>query len=598
MSSSTIGSVIAASATANAKVFAIGIVGLLSTKFPRDAPFIPPKFVDTFARINFYLFMIPLYYSSLASIKIEELKTLWIVPLSAIVVIFLSYLIATVLGYLPCFRLYRDSSTFNVLRVATAFPNIIALPILIFPCICEYPIAYEAFGSNKDDMVINNGTTMTSSDMYEQCVAKSSSMIFLYFLGFNVTFWTFGAPKLMQSKKKQTKMMNSQDIETTHDDTDESYSEKKNSQDIHMEDDKMMDQKVRERNKIRNCWVGMKQAIISPGFIAMILGTLTAFISPLQRALFQQGGSLRFLGGALEGLGQSASILGTIVVATSLVAESEESIQTKSTTSPTDSNDNEEINHHETILNNSTLHKRQKQTNVSMNVEHEISTNFVNDEGIVTTTQHNTKDVCPGNEDASSTDDKRKPRISFQQIIKSLKFIVQSITKRKDYMKLSIWYIITRFIVTPAITCAIIIGLDCGGVISNVPNLFKLVIIVNSSLPVREIRIYTLSVVQTKFSFLSFYVILHNSPMFLIWIPIMIVVFRLFLFIYFLITIIRWSVLIMEGSIDNCFNSQDTNRIKGCIIHGNPNIFTGLFGLDFNNCYLDVYWIMDISTKQ
>ena len=199
-------SVIAASATANAKVFVIGIVGYLSTKFPRDAPFIPLQFVDTLARINFYLFMLPLYYSSLASsITIEELKTLWIVPLSATVVILLSYLIATVLGYLPCFRFYSDNSTFNVLRVATAFPNVVTLPILIFPCICEYPIVYEAFGSNKDDMIINDGTTMTSSDMYEQCVAKSSSIIFLYFFGFNVSLWTFGAPKLMQSKKKTDK---------------------------------------------------------------------------------------------------------------------------------------------------------------------------------------------------------------------------------------------------------------------------------------------------------------------------------------------------------------------------------------------------------
>ena len=40
-----------------------------------------------------------------------------------------------------------------------------------------------------------------------------------------------------------------------------------------------------------------------------------------------------------------------------------------------------------------------------------------------------------------------------------------------------------------AIMYVIIIGLDCGGVISNVPNLFMLHIIANLSLPVRDRRI-------------------------------------------------------------------------------------------------------------
>ena len=501
MSSSTIGSVIAASATANAKVFVIGVVGFVSTKIPREAPLIPPEFVDTLARVNFYLFMIPLVYNSLASsITIEELKTLWIAPLSAIVIISLSYLIATILGYLPCFRLYQDSHSFNVLRVATSFPNIVALPILIFPCICEYPIAYEAFGKNKNDMMMNDGTAiMSSSDMYENCVAKSTSMIFLYFFGYNISFWIFGAPKLMQSHKHQKKM-NHQDMDETS--PDESDLEQKNihnnnnNNNNNKDDDTIM-------KKLQQCWVGMKQAITSPGFIAMILGTLTAFIPPLQRALFQQGGSLRFLGGALEGLGQSASIVGIIVVATSLIVESEQTIQANSndcdddmtpinnnddpsstitnktynmvTTSPTDNE--ERIHHHEKITEKTTLHKIQNQTHTCIDVQQEVTNNFVNDESIVTTAMHDTKDVCS---------DKHKSHTFFRQIIKSFKFVVQCIIKRKDYMKLSMWYIITRLIVTPAITCAIIIGLDCGGVISNVPNLFKLVIIVNSSLPVRE----------------------------------------------------------------------------------------------------------------
>ena len=51
----------------------------------------------------------------------------------------------------------------------------------------------------------------------------------------------------------------------------------------------------------------------------MILGFVTACIPPLQKALFQGGGSLRFLGSALETLGSASTSLNTIVVAASLV---------------------------------------------------------------------------------------------------------------------------------------------------------------------------------------------------------------------------------------------------------------------------------------
>ena len=52
----------------------------------------------------------------------------------------------------------------------------------------------------------------------------------------------------------------------------------------------------------------------------MVLGFLTACIPPLQRALFEPGGSLRFFGSAMEALGEATAPMGTMVVAASLVA--------------------------------------------------------------------------------------------------------------------------------------------------------------------------------------------------------------------------------------------------------------------------------------
>ena len=56
------------------------------------------------------------------------------------------------------------------------------------------------------------------------------------------------------------------------------------------------------------------QTLKSPGFVAMVLGFITACIPPLSNALFSQGGALRFLGSVLESLGGP-----TVVVAASLV---------------------------------------------------------------------------------------------------------------------------------------------------------------------------------------------------------------------------------------------------------------------------------------
>ena len=55
-----------------------------------------------------------------------------------------------------------------------------------------------------------------------------------------------------------------------------------------------------------------------------------------------------------------------------------------------------------------------------------------------------------------------------------------AIRRRKPTIRMHTWFIFSRLIITPAIVCLIIIAMDCGGVLDNIPNLAmaKMVIIV------------------------------------------------------------------------------------------------------------------------
>ena len=193
--SEAIPSVIIASASAVAKVFVIGAIGYVSAIYPKSAPILPASAMNAISKMNFNLLIIPLVYSALASgVTPAALGTLWIVLVSGIGVICLSYGVASVLGRLPFFRV-DDRTDFDALRIAAAFPNIVALPILIFPTLCEFPVVYNAF--------YEGGVESTDGEKYKSCVDESNAMIFVYFFAWNLLYWIIGYPTLVAAGKKR-----------------------------------------------------------------------------------------------------------------------------------------------------------------------------------------------------------------------------------------------------------------------------------------------------------------------------------------------------------------------------------------------------------
>lgn len=465
--SDAITSVLIASASAVAKVFVIGAMGYVSAIRPKADPILPGSAMNAISKMNFNLLIIPLVYSALASgVSPSALGSLWIVLVSGIGVICLSYAVASVLGKLPFFRV-DDRTDFDALRIAAAFPNIVALPILIFPTLCEFPVVYNAFYEGGVE-------SSTDGEKYKSCVDESNAMIFVYFFAWNLLYWIIGYPTLVAAGKKRQMMndtiephdpplgtttFNNEEIQVKIDIEDEIQEQQSNhntaasvpegtDESIAPKVDEQIESEARKRFKgfITLLTNAIIQTLKSPGFVAMVLGVITACIPPLRNALFETGGPLRFLGSALESLGRAGASVGTLVVAASLVHQASAGENTPAQGSDTEVG----------TLNVST-------TNNEHSTSMGSATNF--------------------------RESMRRRRSSLSQLSTR---VMNAIKKRKPTLRMHFWFTISRLIVTPAIVCLLIIAGDCGGLLDGFPNLAKLVVIVNSCLPGAQLIVLTL----------------------------------------------------------------------------------------------------------
>lgn len=465
--SEAITSVLIASASAVAKVFVIGAIGYVSAIRPKAAPILPGSAMNAISKLNFNLLILPLVYSALATgVTPSALGSLWIVLVSGIGVICLSYAVASVLGKLPFFRV-EDRTDFDALRIAAAFPNIVALPILIFPTLCEFPVVYNAFYEGDVE-------SSTDGEKYKSCVDESNAMIFVYFFAWNLLYWIIGYPTLVAAGKKRQMMndttephdppldtttFNNEEIQVKIDiegDDKEQQSNISTATSIPEGTDENFAPTLDEQNEsgARKRFKGfitlMTNAIIqtlkSPGFVAMVLGVITACIPPLRDALFETGGSLRFLGSALDSLGKAGAPIGTLVVAASLVHQASAGENTPAQGSDT-----------------------------------EVGTLNV----FTSKNDHSTSTSSAANFRESM----RRRRSSLSQLSTR---VMNAIKKRKPTFPMHIWFCTSRLIVTPAIVCLLVIAGDCGGILTGFPNLAKLVVIVNSCLPGAQLIVLTL----------------------------------------------------------------------------------------------------------
>lgn len=432
MSSAAISSVIIASVQSVAKVFVIGGVGWASAKYPKNAPLLPHVAISSLARVCFHTLVLPLIFGTIAqAVTYDTIGDLWFVLLAAIVVVGLSYLTATVMGYV--LNVHQERPTdFQALRISAAFPNIVALPILIFPSLCEYAVVYNAFSTDHDS------TTTTPEQRQQQCVATSNTMIFVYFFAWSFLFWSIGHRQLLHAANERR--VTSQDTTALEPES--------------------------EPSMLQMFGIALRQTISSPGFIAMVLGFITGCITPLQRALFEPGGAIRFLGAAIETLGQASSPISTMVVAASLVPRNKTTNDTNELSQPTEE-----------------LHSRELDVAQHSSIEHEFTETPSLDNKIITTTAVNESPIM-SDPNFGTIHHRRKSSLIIQSIRRGSTNLLSKVRESNPHMrKLHLWFNLSQLVISPAIVSGLMLALECGGALAGVPPMAKLVVIINSALP-------------------------------------------------------------------------------------------------------------------
>ena len=98
----------------------------------------------------------------------------------------------------------------------------------------------------------------------------------------------------------------------------------------------------------------------------------------------------------------------------------------------------------------------------------------------------NYADIDVEREEERASDEQQRRRSSLARMRRaSIRLGSRSlVVMRSPTFKMHFWFNITRLIITPAIVCGILIGLDCGtSLFDTVPHLSKLVVLMNSSIP-------------------------------------------------------------------------------------------------------------------
>ena len=451
---SALASIVISSASAVGKTFLIGAAGYYAVKRPKSDPYLPTSSINMLSRLSFNILILPLIYTGVASsVTLESLVSLWPVLFFSFVIIFASYLVSTILAYLPFFRIDKEDH-FCALRIAICFPNIVAIPILIFPTLCEY-LVFREFGNiplpNESDTEIDTVTPISQEESIATCETESNSIVFTYFFGFSVLFWGWGYYSLTNSKDRTTE----QDENSNNDELNRSHSI------IRRRRGKCETIKSKFKRLTMSAFKVIKTVVLSPGFIVLIIAFVTACIEPLQKAMFQPGGMLRVIGSTLEALTSAGATFATIVVAAALA-------------------NNDDKDEGENILDNTSRASECKR-------EDNISSCSFGDEDEKCET-----DVLPLRKSDPSTNENNDISVELSNknidhdkassILPTKTRLLQTLSKIQNHptFKVQVWHVMSRLFVTPAVVFGMLMKMSCFFYISPIG---RVILLVNSAVP-------------------------------------------------------------------------------------------------------------------
>jgi predicted permease len=545
---------------------------------PKKAPLIPRAVIGVLARFSFNVFTLSLIYGTIAkSVTVATLSEYWFVIVGMMAALAISYGTATILHYSNPYLRVPNHADFVALRVSATFPNVVALPILIFPALCENRVVFEAFGTDQTGQNTTENDLDSDTQQIQLCTDQANTMIFIGFFVWSMAFFGIGHVQLIKAATS-TSNKNAAPISLPAEqhigESDESNSPStgdqtataevnsgenllgdsgsrsspamRDEQDSALSEGQAMtplndsivihedqacpaisepplaagttNSEVLPRLSKLSRWLSsltlvqaLRQVLTSPGFIALILGFITACIPPLRSALFDPGGALRFLGSAVETLGVASTSTGTIVVAASLVPA--HWIATVAADQPLDHEEGiPSARSHENSL---SLHQEPKSDAPEVNLgrHRRLATTEpltragpIRDDFEVPDSNPLFSDpnYGPFRDDIHSTDQhlRRRHRSALFRLSEVVRegsrrwnekrrssSLLQPDHRRGchcqwEHLQVHVWFALSRLIVTPLLMTLCIVGLDCGSeILSDVPPLSKLVVIINATLP-------------------------------------------------------------------------------------------------------------------
>ena len=456
-------------------------------------------------------------YSGIASsVSIDGLRDLWFVAISAVFVILISYSTTTVLSYIPYFR-PDDPLDFEVLRISSSFPNIVALPILLLPALCDYSVVYDGFADEMWPEAVSD------ENRRDACKDTMDGMVFTYFFAWNTLFWSVGYNRLMVAGGKRNccadnatgNNLDSKDDKKDNRDNDngeriprhESSSNSSsaciddclesnsknldgnvrlnetmidihsaachdiNSQAIYEKEEESSHNNATNVSCFQSCFVTVRQMVMSPGFLAMVLGFLTSCVTPLRKALFDEGNVLYPVGSSLVALGQAGTIFANIIVAASLAAENSVEKGSTGVEDPTERGGKDAFTTTDSSL---PLEQSSDDDSGSCDSELVLKDSTIGDCNVKNETDRNKSFM-------RRLDMKNRIR-GNSSIIRNSSILLDRI-RRSPQLPMHLWYIMSRLVVAPFLVCVTLVVMDCGNMLTNVPSAAKLVVMVNASVP-------------------------------------------------------------------------------------------------------------------
>ena len=172
-----LGTLILASASAVLQLFSVAGVGVLAAKYPTGSPLLPPSALKSLSQVS-ATYLIPCLIvhtvGSAASVKVFRASGLLI--LGGAVAMAVGPLFMALWGRFAVPPPQRDASIWKVASVASAFPNIVAMPLVIVKVrtMLLYKIVCFPGGDSKSPPLLPSESSHDPSSSFHDLPRPSS----------------------------------------------------------------------------------------------------------------------------------------------------------------------------------------------------------------------------------------------------------------------------------------------------------------------------------------------------------------------------------------------------------------------------------------